>query len=125
MDKQFNKKYTGSVLCFGELLFRISLDADGNWLKNNAVPFFMGGAELNVATALSLWDVPSQYFTALPDNHMSAQITSHLTSKNIDPAKIYHHGDRVGLYILTKGADLKNDSLIYDRAHSSFAELKP
>jgi len=126
MDKQFNKKeYTGSVLCFGELLFRISLDAGGNWLKNNAVPFFMGGAELNVATALSLWDVPSQYFTALPGNHMSAQITSHLNSKNIDPSKIYHHGDRVGLYILTKGADLKNDSLIYDRAHSAFAELKP
>ena len=126
MDKQqINKNHTGSVLCFGELLFRISLDASGNWLKNNAVPFFMGGAELNVATALALWDVQTQYFTALPDNHMSAQIVSYLESKDIDPSKIFYHGNRVGLYILTKGADIKNDSLIYDRANSAFAELKP
>jgi 2-dehydro-3-deoxygluconokinase len=124
MSKQI-KDHTGSVLCFGELLFRISLDDGGNWLKDNAVPFYMGGAELNVATALSLWDVPTQYFTALPDNHMSGQIVSHLENKDIDPSKVYYHGDRVGLYILTKGADLKNDSLIYDRAHSAFAELKP
>lgn len=126
MNKQLiNKNNTGSVLCFGELLFRISLDADGNWLKNNTVPFYMGGAELNVATALALWNVPTQYFTALPDNHMSEQIVSHLESKDIDASKIFYHGSRVGLYLLTKGADLKNDSLIYDRANSAFAELKP
>jgi 2-dehydro-3-deoxygluconokinase len=125
MNKQTNKMNLGKVLCFGELLFRISIDAEGDWLKRNTVPFYMGGAELNVATALTLWDVPVQYFTALPDNHMSAQITSHLKGKGIDPNKTYYHGDRVGLYILSKGADLKNDSLIYDRAHSAFAELKP
>lgn len=84
----------------------------------------MGGAELNVATALALWDVPVQYFTALPANHMSAQITSHLNDKGIDSEKTYYHGDRIGLYILAKGEDIKNDSLIYDRAHSAFAELK-
>ena len=114
----------GKVLCFGELLFRISLDAEGSWLKKNNVPFYMGGAELNVATALALWDVPVEYFTALPDNHMSAQIGLHLKDKSIGSEKIYYHGDRIGLYILSKGADLKNDSLIYDRAHSAFAELK-
>ncbi|WP_158995855.1 sugar kinase [Mucilaginibacter sp. L196] len=125
MYKQTNKKNLGKVLCFGELLFRISLDAEGNWLKKNNVPFYMGGAELNVATALALWDVPVQYFTALPANHMSAQISTHLKDKGIDSEKTYYHGERVGLYILTKGADIKNDSLIYDRAHSAFAELKP
>jgi len=125
MSKQtINKNHTGSVLCFGELLFRISLDTGGNWLNDNNVPFYMGGAELNVATALALWDVPTQYFTALPDNHMSAQIASHLESKHIDASKAYYHGDRIGLYILTTGADLKNDSLIYDRANSAFANLK-
>ena len=46
---------SGSVLCFGELLLRISPDADGEWLKNNQLPFYVGGAELNVATALALW----------------------------------------------------------------------
>ncbi|RYZ97041.1 MAG: sugar kinase [Sphingobacteriaceae bacterium] len=120
-----NKLYNGNVLCFGELLFRIGLDADSGWLREKQVPFFMGGAELNVATALALWSAPSQYFTALPDNHMSAQITQYVRSKNIGTQKIVYRGDRVGTYYLVTGSDMKNDSLIYDRAGSSFAGLQP
>jgi len=119
-----NKHYSGSILCFGELLFRIGLDTGGNWLNENIIPFYMGGAELNVATALALWGLPAEYLTALPDNHMSTQVVEHLEHKNIGTSNIYHHGSRVGLYYLTHGADLKNDSLIYDRAGSAFAELK-
>jgi len=126
MNKQtINKRHSGSVLCLGELLFRIGLDAGGQWLVDNSVPMFIGGAELNVATALALWDVPSRYFTALPDNHMSAQIVKFLENKNIDASRIFYHGNRIGLYYLTKGADLKNDSLIYDRTGSAFADIKP
>jgi len=119
-----SKQYSGSVLCFGELLFRISQDTDGNWLKNNSVPFYIGGAELNVATALALWDVPTKYVTSLPQNGMSAQIKTFLEEKKIDVSGIYYHGNRVGLYYLTSGSDIKHDTLIYDRTGSAFAELK-
>jgi 2-dehydro-3-deoxygluconokinase len=124
-QETINKLHPGAVLNFGELLFRVSLDGEKRWLKENNVPFFIGGAELNVATALSLWDVPTQYFTALPANDMSAQTTSFLNDKGISTPHIYYHGNRVGLYFLTKGADLKNNSLIYDRAGSAFSDLKP
>lgn len=124
MSEILNKDYSsGSVLNFGELLLRITPDADGEWLKENSLPVFVGGAELNVATALSLWDVPSRYFTALPKNGMSTQLISFLDEKNIDTSSIFYHGKRVGLYFLTKGQDLKHDALIYDRANSAFAEL--
>jgi 2-dehydro-3-deoxygluconokinase len=119
-----NKSDPGSVLCFGELLFRISQDANGDWLKDNTVPFYIGGAELNVALALALWDVPVEYVTALPPNDMSSQIARHLQNKGVATEYIYLHGSRVGLYYLTQGADVKNNSLIYDRAGSAFAELK-
>ena len=115
----------GSVLSFGELLLRIVPDADGDWLNDNVLPFFVGGAELNVATALALWDVPSRYFTAMPENGMSAQIINHLNQKNIDTSTVHYHGNRLGLYFLTKGKDLKHDALIYDRANSAFADLQP
>jgi 2-dehydro-3-deoxygluconokinase len=114
----------GAVLSFGELLLRISPDADGNWLGNNALPFYIGGAELNVATALALWDVPSKYFTALPRNGLSEQIINYLNKKNIDTSPVHYHGNRLGLYFLTKGKDLKHDALIYDRANSAFADLQ-
>jgi 2-dehydro-3-deoxygluconokinase len=115
----------GSILSFGELLLRICPDGDGEWLTDNQLPFFVGGAELNVATALALWGLPSGYFTALPDNDMSAQILAYLQDKKVDTAPVFKHGDRIGLYYLTRGKDIKNNALIYDRAHSSFAGLKP
>lgn len=112
-----------SVLTFGELLLRICIDTDGNWLKENKLPFYIGGAELNVATALALWGVPSKYFTSLPDNDLSAQIIDQLISRNIDTSTIHKGGSRLGLFYLTKGKDMKHDAVIYDRAGSAFAGL--
>ncbi|MDN3547724.1 sugar kinase [Mucilaginibacter aquaedulcis] len=119
-----NKSPKGSILSFGELLLRICPDANGEWLNNNQLPFFVGGAELNVATALALWGLPSAYFTALPDNALSDQILNYLQGKKIDTTPVFKHGDRIGLYYLTRGKDIKNNALIYDRANSAFATLK-
>ena len=125
MNKLFAQQKLGSILSFGELLLRICPDADGNWLKENSLPFHVGGAELNVATALALWGLPTKYFTALPDNHMSAQLVDYLQQKNIDTSSIFYTGDRIGLFYLTPGRDMKHNALIYDRAGSAFARLKP
>lgn len=114
----------GKVLSFGELLLRICPDGDGEWLAENKLPFYVGGAELNVATALALWQIPSAYFTALPENFMSEQIVGYMNHRNIDTSKIHHGGDRIGLYYLPKGKDLKNAGVIYDRANSAFAMLQ-
>ncbi len=125
MSAVFNKHKTGKILSFGELLLRISPDANGEWLNNNQLPFYVGRAELNVATALALWELPSKYFTALPDNGLSAQIIRSLQNKNVDTSPVYYGEGRLGLYYLTKGQDLKHDALIYDRSHSAFSGLKP
>src|ERR1700743_2558074 len=116
-----NKK----VLSYGELLLRICPDADGGWLEENTLPFYVGGAEANVATALALWGTPSAYFTALPDNSLSQQIVDWLSAKKIDLSRVLYQGERMGLYFLPKGKDLKNAGVIYDRAHSSFSNLQP
>ena len=113
------------VLCFGELLLRLSPSAEGDWLQNNAMPAFVGGAEANVATALALWEQPSGYCTALPDNFLSKQLTGYLQQKNIDTTAIHYSGSRVGIYYLQQGTDVKNAGVIFDRANSSFAQLQP
>lgn len=114
----------GKVLNFGELLLRISPDLDGNWLKENNLSFYVGGAEANVAAALALWGVPSSYLSAVPDNFMSKQVVSYLDKLNIDTSPMQYTGERIGLYYLPNGKDLKNAGVIYDRAHSSFSTLK-
>ena len=114
----------GKILSFGELLLRICPDAEGSWIKENNLPFYIGGAELNVATALSLWGMPSAYMTALPKNAMTEQLVEYIADLGIDHSAIQYQGERVGLYYLHKGKDLKNSSVIYDRKYSSFSTLQ-
>jgi len=116
-----NKK----ILCFGELLIRMSPKLNGGWIEENSMASFIGGAELNVATALACWNLPTKYFTALPENSLSADILEYLNQKNIDSSSIRFSGNRIGLYFLPQGSDLKNAGVIYDRAYSSFSEIKP
>lgn len=113
------------VFCFGELLLRLSPQLGGEWIRQNNMPVFIGGAELNVATALARWGVPVAYGTSLPDNYLSSEIIASVEQKGIDASKIVLGGNRIGTYYLPQGADLKNARVIYDRAYSSFWELKP
>ncbi|MHA4843513.1 PfkB family carbohydrate kinase [Flavitalea antarctica] len=115
----------GKVLCFGELLLRLSPAASGDWIKEQSIPIFVGGAELNAAQALAKWDVPVSYLSAVPDHLLSKQIVSYLTQKNIDCSVMQYRGTRIGTYYLPVGSELKNAGVIYDRAHSSFSELQP
>lgn len=111
------------VLCFGELLLRIS-PAPRVTEEKQPMLVFVGGAELNVATALAGWDVPVKYFTVLPDNFMSKHMINYLEYKGIYTSSILFSGSRIGLYYLERGADLKG-KMVYDRDHSAFSELKP
>lgn len=111
------------VLCFGELLLRISPAAGHAAMDKQPMMLYVGGAEANVATALAGWNVPVKYCTVLPDNFMSRHMLHYLEYKNIFTSSILFSGSRIGLYYLERGADLKG-SMVYDRAGSSFSELK-
>lgn len=113
------------VFCFGELLLRMSPEPGGKWIRKGLMPVYIAGAELNAATALANWKVPVKYCTALPENYLSGEITEELKSKNIDTSAINISGNRIGVFYLPQGADLKSAGVIYDRAHSSFGELIP
>lgn len=111
------------VLCFGELLLRLPPANAGEWLRSNTMPVFVGGAELNVATALATWGIPVKYYTALPDNIISKDITEYLIQKKIDTSPITYSGERIGLYYLKEGADMKSSENVFDRKYSSFSTL--
>ncbi len=112
------------VLCFGEILLRFSPESDGASLLNNSMPVYIGGAELNVAAALAKWGIPVGMASVLPNNFFSDQIKHYINANHIDSTAILPFGNRIGMYYLTQGADMKNTTVVFDRAHSSFAELE-
>jgi len=112
-----------NVCCFGEFLFRMS--PSSNSFNNHSMPFFIGGAELNVANALAKWELPVKYVTSLPKNSVSDFSVQAISQLGIDTSSISFHGNKIGIYYLPVGSELKNAGVVYDRADSSFSELKP
>jgi 2-dehydro-3-deoxygluconokinase len=113
------------VLCFGELLLRMSPSINGGWLQQNQMPVYLGGAEFNVASALAKWEVPIAYCTALPNNFLTKDIIQQIQLSGIDTSCIYFNGERIGLYFLEQGTDVKHTNVYFDRANSAFATLQP
>jgi 2-dehydro-3-deoxygluconokinase len=109
------------VFCFGEILLRMSPLLDQAWIHSASMPVHIGGAELNVAKALAGWKQPVAYMSAMPDNYLSKEIADSIAASNIGIEAMQFCGDRMGIYFLPQGADLKNAGVIYDRAHASFS----
>ncbi len=115
----------GKLLCFGELLLRLAPELNGEWIKKSSTPVYIGGAELNVAKALALWGNDVRYFTSIPADSLTREIVESLKNEHIDTGSILFQQGRTGIYYLPQGADLKHSEVIYDRAYSSFYNLKP
>ncbi len=113
------------IYCFGEILLRFSPVADSGWVQQATMPVFIGGAELNVATALANWGLPVRYASVLPQNSLADDMVAYIAQQGIDSSGLIRGGQRVGTYYLPQGKDLKNAGVIYDRANSGFASLRP
>ena len=112
------------IFCFGEILLHYAPPMNSDFIERQHMPFYLGGAELNVASALAKWDMPVKYGTAMPSHFLSDTIIGHLSKKNIDTSAIQISGNRIGCFYLATGLDMKNAAVVYDRTNSSFAEIK-
>lgn len=116
-----DQKTSNKILCFGELLLHFAPDSDGNWLKNQSLNIYVGGAEYNVASALSQWGNPVAFFSALPNNDLGNQLESNLKNKKIEVLTEKSSG-RIGAFYLPFDGDMQNAKVIYDRFPSVFTE---
>lgn len=106
------------IIAFGEILFRISPSPE-----IHAAEFSMGGAELNVSTALSAWGKDVCYISRMPDNMLSHSVEKLVSELGIDTSRMLWGGDRIGIYYLTPGGDMQSLSVVYDRKYSAFSQL--
>lgn len=109
------------ILCFGELLLHFAPDFNGNWLNDQLMKIFVGGAEYNVAAALTQWENPVKFLSALPENFLGDQLESQLKNKGIEVLAEKSKG-RIGTFYLSSDGDMQNASVIYDRFPSVFTQ---
>ena len=109
-------------LAFGEIMLRLSPPGRELLLQTPKFDVWVAGAEANVATALARLGHDVAFASAVPDNDLGDSAISTLRGHGIDTTGIQRRGERMGLYFVTSGAGMRATEVVYDRAHSSFAE---
>jgi len=113
------------AVTFGELLLRLSPPGEETLFESSDLVTCFGGAEANVAVALSHFGVRCDYVTRVPDNPIGDAGVAALEREGVGTEWIVRGGERLGIYFVEPGADLRAMRVVYDRAGSAFARIEP
>ncbi|MEZ5440074.1 MAG: sugar kinase [Lysobacterales bacterium] len=117
MSKQF--------VCFGELLLRLGAPGRELLLQSPRLEVQVGGAEANVAVALTRLGHCAQVVSAVPATALGAAAVGELRRHGVCTDRVQQRQGRMGLYFLNTGAMHRPSEVLYDRAGSAFALSEP
>ena len=81
--------------------------------------------EANVSVSLANYGMESEFVTRLPQNDIARSCEMDLHKHGVKTGHVIYGGDRLGIYFLETGAVARASKVVYDRAHSAIAEIKP
>lgn len=113
------------VTVFGELLLRLDTLGQNRFLQADQFVARYTGAEANVAVALAQLGLDTSVVSRVPDHALGQACVNTFRQYGIDTRSILRGGDRLGTLYVENGASQRPGRIIYDRAHSSFSQLKP
>lgn len=116
---------TKRILCFGELLLRLSAPGRETLLQTPELRVHYGGAEANVAVSLARLGHHALMTGTVADNALGAAALGELRRHGVDPGGVRTAPGRMGLYFLSPGAGVRPSEVLYDRAGSAFAQADP
>jgi 2-dehydro-3-deoxygluconokinase len=110
-----------TVVCFGELLLRLTAPGRELLLQTGRLDVHVGGAEANVAVGLGALGHETAVVSRVPDNALGQAAIGYLRRYGVDASGVATAPGRMGLYFLSTGAGLRPSDIVYDREGSSFA----
>jgi 2-dehydro-3-deoxygluconokinase len=113
------------IVCFGELLLRLTAPGRERLLQTGHFDVHVGGAEANVAVSLAQFGHKVAMASTVADNDLGEAATGTLRRYGVDTRDIARTPGRMGLYFLSTGAVRRPSQIVYDRAGSAFAEADP
>jgi len=113
------------VVCFGELLLRLSPPGDERLFQSPHLRTWFGGSEANVAAGIAHLGGRSACVTRLPENAVGDAALAAVRAEGVDVSGVLRGGERMGIYFVEPGADLRPMRVVYDRAGSAFSAIDP
>ncbi len=112
------------VVTFGEIMLRLATPGYLRFEQTDNFTATYGGGEANVAVSLANYGIDVDFVTRLPKNDIGRACMMDLRKYGVGTNKIIYGGDRLGIYFLETGAVSRASKVVYDRAHSSIAEIE-
>ncbi|NMA02297.1 MAG: sugar kinase [Clostridia bacterium] len=116
---------TKKVVTFGEIMLRLSTPGFQRFVQANSFDVVYGGGESNVAVSLSNYGFDAYFVSKVPSHEIGQACCNFLRQYGVNIDYIKRGGDRLGIYYLESGASQRPSKVIYDRANSSIAQVKP
>ena len=113
------------VVTFGEIMLRLSPPGFERLFQSPLLGATFGGGEANVAVSLAHFGLESHFVTRLPAHAIGDAAVRSLRAEGVRTDFVQRGGNRVGIYFAEAGASQRASTVIYDRAHSSIAEMQP
>jgi 2-dehydro-3-deoxygluconokinase len=113
------------VITFGEIMMRLSPPGFLRFTQARSFDVIYGGGESNVAVSLANFGIETDYVTRLPENDLGEACLHYLRQYGVGTRHILRGGERLGIYFLENGATQRGSKVVYDRAGSAFASIRP
>ncbi|HEY2153064.1 MAG TPA: sugar kinase [Vicinamibacterales bacterium] len=113
------------VVCFGELMLRLSPPGFERLFQSPVLSATFGGGEANVAASLAHFGLESHYVSRLPGHAIGDAAMRALRAEGIRADHMLRGGERLGIYFAETGASQRASTVVYDRAYSSISEAGP
>ena len=115
----------GKVVCFGEVMLRLSPPGYYRLQQTNSFDVVFGGAEANVSVSLANYGEEAAFVCAIPKNPIGDACLNSLRWFGVDTSMAPRQGERLGIYYCEKGASMRPSKVVYDRKYSAMSAVKP
>lgn len=126
MEESTKQKKAFDLITFGEAMLRLSPPVNELISKSDSFKKHAGGAELNVATGVSLLGLRTAIITRLPDNQLGTFIKNRIRASSVSDDYIIYDSSpqaRVGIYYYENGAYPRKPTVVYDRRNSAITRI--
>ena len=112
------------LITFGEAMLRLAAPGQRRLEQTDSLLVTVGGAELNVAAGVSRLGLSTEWVSSLPDSALGRKVRNKAREFGVDLSHVaWDPAGRMGLFYVEYGASPRASHVLYDRAHSAFADL--
>ncbi len=109
------------IVTLGEIMLRLSPEANYRFVETDSFKIIPGGGEANVAVSCANYGHDAYFVSKLPKHEIGQIALNALRRYGVNTDYIARGGNRVGLYYAETGASMRPSKVIYDSDHSSIA----